>query len=123
LEHRLHLLGYLNPQQALEQYQKCDCYILPSHIESFSLVLLEAMACGKPTLATDCGGPRDIVTPETGILIPPKKPFLIAEAMLKMKENINNYSPARIREICITNYSPPVICKKITAIYQNILQK
>lgn len=123
LEHRLHLLGYLNPQQALEQYQKCDCYILPSHIESFSLVLLEAMACGKPTLATDCGGPRDIVTPETGILIPPKKPFLMAEAMLKMKENINNYSPARIREICITNYSPPVICKKITAVYQNILQK
>ena len=123
LEHRIHLLGFLNPQQALEQYQKCDCYILPSHIESFSLVLLEAMACGKPTLATDCGGPKDIVTPETGVLIPPQNPVLMAEAMLKMKENMPNYSAERIREICIKNYSPAVICNKITAVYQNILQK
>ena len=123
LEHRIHLLGFLNPQQALEQYQKCDCYILPSHLESFSLVLLEAMACGKPTLATDCGGPKDIVTPETGVLIPPQKPVLMAEAMLKMKENMPNYSAERIREICIKNYSPAVICNKITAVYQNILQK
>ena len=123
LEHRVHLLGLLNPEQALEQYQKCDCYILPSHIESFSLVLLEAMACGKPTLATDCGGPIDIVTPETGVLIPPQNPVLMAEAMLKMKENMPKYSAERIREICLKNYSPAVICNKITAVYQKVLPK
>jgi len=123
LEHRIHLLGFLNPQQALEQYQKCDCYILPSHLESFSLVLLEAMACGKPILATACGGPKDIVTPETGILIPPQNPGLMAEAMLKMKDNISTYSAERIRGIVIKNYSPAIICNKITAVYQNVLQK
>jgi len=123
LEHRIHLLGFLNPQQALEQYQKCDCYILPSHLESFSLVLLEAMACGKPILATACGGPKDIVTPETGILIPPQNPGLMAEAMLKMKDNISTYSAERIRGIVIKNYFPAVICNKITAVYQNVLQK
>jgi len=40
-----------------------------------------------------------------------------------MKDNISTYSAERIRGIVIKNYSPAIICNKITAVYQNVLQK
>jgi glycosyltransferase involved in cell wall biosynthesis len=53
--------------------------------EPFGLVLLEAMATGKPVVATNHGGPREIcVDGETGLLVPPRDPAAMAEAMLAL---------------------------------------
>ncbi len=50
--------------------------------ESFGVVLCEAMAAGRPVIATDLGGAREIVVPgETGLLVPPGDPIALAEAM------------------------------------------
>lgn len=50
-------------------YQRCHAVIFPSPNEDWGLVPLEAMACGKPVLATDRGGPREsVVDGETGFL-------------------------------------------------------
>ncbi len=42
--------------------EECDLLVLPSKIETFGCVLTEAMACGKPVVATRSGGPEDIIT-------------------------------------------------------------
>ncbi len=53
--------------------------------EPFGLVLLEAMATGKPVVATNHGGPREIcVDGETAILVPPQQPQKMAEAILSL---------------------------------------
>jgi glycosyltransferase involved in cell wall biosynthesis len=58
-----------------------DIYICPSDTEGFSNVLLEALACGKPVIATNVGGnPEIIVQSENGFLVPPRSPQAIAEA-------------------------------------------
>ena len=56
LEGRVTLLGGLKPESTVSYYQGCDCFVMPSRLESFSMVVLEAMACGKPIIATNCGG-------------------------------------------------------------------
>jgi glycosyltransferase involved in cell wall biosynthesis len=65
-----------------------DVLICASWVESFSRVVLEAMAAGKPVVATRCGGPEELVVDgQTGILVPTHCPERIATAVLKLVED------------------------------------
>jgi glycosyltransferase involved in cell wall biosynthesis len=63
-------------------YDALDIVVHASFGESFGLVLVEAMALGKPLVATDAGGPLEIVEDGTsGLLVPPGDPEALAEAV------------------------------------------
>ena len=49
----------------------CDLLVLPSFTESFGLVLIEALACGKPVIGSNVGGIKEIITDDVGLLIDP----------------------------------------------------
>ena len=67
--HRLHFTGFRSNVQEL--MSACDVICSASEWETFGLSLVEAMMCGKPVVATDVSGPREIVVPgETGYLYP-----------------------------------------------------
>jgi len=69
-------------------YNKMNIFILPSILEGFGIVLLEAMAAGIPVVASDVDGIREVVIQgESGILIPPKNPDAIASAVIQLIEN------------------------------------
>ena len=60
-----------------------DIFVLASVLEAAPIVVLEAMACAKPVIATRVGGvPELVIDGETGILVPPKQPEAIAKAVL-----------------------------------------
>jgi len=61
----------------------CDMIVAPSHREAFGLVALEALAAGKPVIASETGGLPEIVQDgETGCLVPPANPHALAEAII-----------------------------------------
>lgn len=65
-----------------------DTFILSSVTEGISLTLLEAMATGLPVVATNVGGnPEVVVDGVTGILVPPKDPEKMAEAIIRLLQN------------------------------------
>lgn len=76
-------LGYRT--DILELMHVFDVFVLPSLSEGLSNVLLEAMITSKPVIATNVGGnPEVIEDGKTGLLVPPKDPQKIAEAVLSL---------------------------------------
>lgn len=59
----------------------CDVLILPSFSESFGLVLVEALACGKPVIGSNVGGITEIINDDVGLLVNPNKISSIARAI------------------------------------------
>lgn len=66
------------------EYEKSSIAVNFSHSESFSLTTLDALYFGKPVIATECGGPTEIVTSECGILVPPGDLVAMATAMKEL---------------------------------------
>jgi len=63
-------------------YAASDIVVLPSLMEGFGIVLLEAMATGKPCIATKAGGTKDVIlNGKTGFLVPPADSYALYHAM------------------------------------------
>ncbi|MDG1572735.1 glycosyltransferase family 4 protein [Robiginitalea sp. M366] len=68
-----------------DKMAKASLYFMTSRNECFPLVLLEAQACGLPVVSYDCPhGPRNILTPESGILIPMDQQAEFADKALEL---------------------------------------
>jgi glycosyltransferase involved in cell wall biosynthesis len=69
--------------------KRARALVLTSWFESFGLVLVEAMACGTPTISVDCvGGPREILADgKFGLLVPGGDADAIAAAMLRLAQD------------------------------------
>ena len=69
-----------------------DVYLSPSLYETFGISILEAMALGKPIIATDVPGHREIIKPfYTGLLVTPKDYRALAEAIAEVFQNAKLY--------------------------------
>jgi glycosyltransferase involved in cell wall biosynthesis len=122
IDDRIEWLGFINRADAVKEYQNCDFYVMPSRLESLSMVILEAMACGKPIVATDCGGPRDLINETNGILVSPNDSHSLASGMETMLKTFHTYDVEKIREQCITRFSNRVIVNKLMDIYTEVIK-
>jgi glycosyltransferase involved in cell wall biosynthesis len=72
----------LPPDELVALYQAADIFVLPSIMETFGIVLVEAMAAGLPIITSDAPGCRDIVRKgQDGLLVPPGDSAALAAAM------------------------------------------
>lgn len=75
------------PDQAalIELYRGASAFALPSDEEGFGVVVIEAMACGVPVVATRCGGPDGIISDgEDGFLVPRDDPAAMADRLTRL---------------------------------------
>ena len=82
LEEYVHLAGGKPHEEIPMWMNACDVFVLPSLKESFGIVQVEAIACGKPVVGTYNGGSEELILPdENGILCPPHDPEHLAAAI------------------------------------------
>lgn len=85
---RFQITGHLARSAVLEYMQAADVMAFPSHMEGLPNVVMEALACGLPTIATAVGGtPEVLVHERTGLLVPPKDPCALADAVIRILAN------------------------------------
>jgi glycosyltransferase involved in cell wall biosynthesis len=69
---------------------QASIYAFPSRSDGFGLVITEAMECGLPTVAMDCPcGPCEIVTPETGLVVPEKDIVAFRKALQRLMDSLS----------------------------------
>jgi glycosyltransferase involved in cell wall biosynthesis len=77
----------LGRRPASEMLERWEMFVLPSRTDAFPLASLEAMQAGLPVIASAVGGlPEQIVHLESGVLVPPERPDLLAEWILRLAD-------------------------------------
>jgi phosphatidylinositol alpha-mannosyltransferase len=74
--------GRVSEAELRRRFRECDIFVAPSTgQESFGIVLVEAMATGRPVVCSDIDGYRDVATPRGSLLTPPRDPSALADAL------------------------------------------
>ena len=118
MEDRILLLGHKSKQEIVSLLQDSDIFVLPSQSETFGVAYIEALACGLPIIATDCGGPQDIVTSNNGLLVPINNQHALEQAIIQMSSNIHSYNKKAIADDCQNRFSSDNVAKLITQILE-----
>jgi glycosyltransferase involved in cell wall biosynthesis len=121
IEDRCKFYGELQPSEIPEFYSSVDIFVLASRDETFGVVVIEAMACGIPVIATKCGGPEEIITEDSGILVEKEDPEALARAISFMSENIGSYNSDLIRKYASEKYGERDFVENITKLYRQLL--
>lgn len=122
LQEHVQLQGQQTKAEIVRLFQQSDIFVLPSQLETFGVVYIEALACGLPVIATDCGGPSDIITKGNGLLIPNKDIEALKEAILHMSNNLKDYNRKAIAEDCQARFAAKVIAKRLTTIFDETIK-
>lgn len=98
---------------------------LPStYREGLPKVILEAMACGRPVVATDIPGSREaVMNEETGLLVPPRHPEALANALDRLISDtaLRKRMGTAGRERVMAYFSDEVVCKQTLAVYNFLM--
>lgn len=123
LSDQIHLLGLKKSEEVSDLLCNSDCFVLSSRLETFSIVVIEAMAKGLPVVATRCGGPETFLLPEHGILVEKENIEELADAMNYMLGHFSEYDSQKIRKYCYDHFSQDVIAEKIIEVYNQLLNQ
>ncbi|EHI98224.1 glycosyl transferase group 1 [Clostridium sp. DL-VIII] len=122
MKEQIKLLGALSREEVSMEMRKCDVFALPSEHETFGVVYIEALACGKPVIGADNGGAEDIIREENGIIVKKKDVKDLAKALKRIKDNYNMYDKNQIREKTVCSYSEKVLVESLKGVYKKVYE-
>lgn len=124
LESNVFLLGQI-PNSKIKDYLKnASVFTIPSHYEGLPLVLLEAIASGKPVVGTGIKGIKEVITNnENGILVQIQNPQELANAIVKLFKNsaLRKYLSKNAKKSA-KQYDRSLMVNNILYVYENLLE-
>ena len=103
-----------NRQELASLYSRADIFVNPSKEESFSLVTVEAMACGTPVIVLDTSAVKELVDSECGIVLKDNRTETYLEAIKAVEKK--NFKRTAVR-MCAEKYDQRNMAKQIVALY------
>ncbi len=117
------LAGFVPDENLTDYYNLCDVFAMPSKLEGFGIVFLEAMACGKPVLGSNQDGSLDALDyGRLGALVDPDNLEEIAQHLIQILQgtypNSLLYQPQALREAVDNTYGPKAFEKTLAMLLQ-----
>lgn len=119
-EHLIRWEGELEPKQVRDLFYQSDFFVFYSNYETAGIVLTESLICGKPVITTPVGIAPEIITDDTGILVPKHQPKELAKAMNWMLDHYEEYDAAKLRSAG-EQFSVENVGKYLFDIYKEVL--
>jgi glycosyltransferase involved in cell wall biosynthesis len=94
--------------------------VVSSETETFGLVVIEAMGCGRPVLTTRCGGPEETVGDAGRGIIVENSIEGLADGFVRMTSRLREFDPIALSRYARDNYSFDVIANRLKAIYERV---
>jgi glycosyltransferase involved in cell wall biosynthesis len=122
---QIQLLGHVERAQVMTLMRSCDVYCLPSFGEPFGMSALEAMACGKPVVATSAGGLSHLVSEDGGRKVAPGDPAALGDALHEiltdpeLAQSMGSSNRRRAQE----RYAWPRVVSRLEDIYREALTR
>lgn len=113
MNEQIELFGSATREEVKDLLCQSDCFVLSSKVETFGVVLIEAMSCGLPVLSTKCGGPESIITnDDLGILCNQEE---LSEKMKDISQE--TFSGDTIRKYVVDSFSNSSLSQQLKIIY------
>ena len=119
------LVGTISEQDLPKAYSASDCVVYPSLVEGFGIVLLEAMATGKPCIASNRGPFTEIISHgKNGILVDPRSTESLCQAMLtvlkdrKLARDLGRAARRTVEQ----SFTPQAMARETLAMYGEVLR-
>ena len=132
LASKVRLTGAIAPVSLAEHYHAADVLVHPAlmdkhgDVEGLGLVLLEAMHCGLPVIASDSGGILDIVANGTnGLLVPEGNPQALAQAIVNLLEHPSYRTElaTRAHTTSCTAFGLDAIAARVCEVYEMVVRQ
>ncbi|MBI4744263.1 MAG: glycosyltransferase family 4 protein [Actinobacteria bacterium] len=126
LKKQVKLMGMLPRREILNLLNGCEVFVCPSRIEPFGIVNLEAMAAGKPVIASKVDGvPEVIEDGVNGILVEPENVNQLAESIINLLKNgdLRNRLSVNGRKIVEEKYSWEVVGERYFDLFKSIVNR
>jgi phosphatidylinositol alpha-mannosyltransferase len=120
----IELLGFVSQERLTDELLRAKAMVAPSlGGESFGMVLTRAFACATPVVASDIEGYRDVMTPETGLSVPPGDPAALVDAVAELfaGEERRCRSGLAARRLAEERYSWDRVARRLVEVYDGVL--
>lgn len=124
LSDRVTFTGKLSDAQLREEYCRCTVLVQPSLYEGFGLPAAEALSCGTPVVATNVGAVAEVVTPESGVLVPPADPERLAQGIAMLLDDAPRRAAmgAAGRARMVTHFSWEIVARNTARVYSEVVK-
>ncbi|MCK5306494.1 MAG: glycosyltransferase family 4 protein [Candidatus Omnitrophica bacterium] len=124
LTNRVFLLGPADRNKNVSLFKGCEFFVMPSRLEPFGIVCLEAMAAGKPVIYTKNGGTKEFVNDDFGIQVDPENIDELSKALISLlsdDEKCKDMGKKAREEVNKFNW--PIISQQYIELYKKVLKE
>lgn len=123
IQDNVHFLGSLNRTQVRDQIKECHLFVSSSAYETFGVAITEALAGGRPVIATNSGGPADIINDRNGFLVQEHTPTELASAIVNSIKRYDLFDQQWIAADCSARFSEEVVMNNLKEIYEHAIEQ